>query len=64
VPVYIDGAYQIMPKGSKGPGPGRLKVRFGKPISFRDLPADAESYRKIAERLRAEVVDLSRGRLH
>ncbi|MGZ3704515.1 MAG: AMP-binding protein [Bdellovibrionota bacterium] len=64
VPVFIDGAYKIMPKGSKGPGPGKLKVRFGRPVSFRDLPMEAESYRKISERLRAEVVDLSRGRLH
>lgn len=63
VPVFIDGAHQIMPKGSKAPGPGRLKVRFGKPVSFRDLGTDPESMKKIAERLRAEVVDLSRGRL-
>jgi long-chain acyl-CoA synthetase len=64
VPVFIDGAHGIMPKGSKGPGPGKLKIRFGKPISFRELKADTEGYRKVAERLRAEVVDLSRGRLH
>lgn len=64
VPVFIDGAYQIMPKGSKGPGPGKLKVRFGKPISFRDWSASAESYRGVVERIRAEVVDLSRGRLN
>ncbi len=63
VPVFIDGAYQIMPKGSKGPGPGKLKVRFGKPISFSDLGADTGSYRIVADRLRAEVVDLARGRL-
>ena len=64
VPVYIDGAYRIMPKGSKGPGEGTLRVVFGRPVSFRDLPADPEGYRQVAERLRAEVVDLSRGRLH
>lgn len=64
VPVFIDGAHQIMPKGSKLPGPGKLKVRFGKPISFRELTPDAESLKKVAERLRAEVVDLGRGRLH
>lgn len=64
VPVFIDGAHQIMPKGSKLPGPGKLKVRFGKPISFRDLNPDAEGMKKVAERLRAEVVDLGRGRLH
>jgi long-chain acyl-CoA synthetase len=64
VPVYIDGAHQIMPKGSKGPGKGNLRVRFGKPVSFRDTAADPEGFRQVAERLRAEVVDLSRGRLH
>ncbi len=63
VPVYIDGAYRIMPKGSKFPGPGKLKVRFGKPISFRDLTTEPESLKKVAERLRAEVVDLGRGRI-
>lgn len=63
VPVFIDGAYQIMPKGSQRPGPGKLRVRFGKPISFRDLAQGADGNRQIAERLRAEVVDLSRGRL-
>ncbi len=61
VPVFIDGAYQIMPKGSGSPKPGKLKVSFGKPISFRDLGSHPESYRLIADRLRAEVVDLSRG---
>jgi len=64
VPVYIDGAHQIMPKGSKFPGPGKLKVTFGKPISFRDLAPEPENLKKVAERLRAEVVDLGRGRLH
>jgi 1-acyl-sn-glycerol-3-phosphate acyltransferase len=64
VPVFIDGAHQIMPKGSKGPGPGRLKIRFGKPISFGDLGQDSGSHRIVADRLREEVVDLSRGRLH
>lgn len=62
VPVYIEGAYQIMPKGSKCPRPGKLRVRYGKPISFRDLPASPESYRIIAERLREEVVALSRAK--
>ena len=64
VPVYIDGAYKIMPKGSKRPGAGKLKVRFGRPISFHELTQDTDSFRKIAERLRHEVVDLSAGRLH
>lgn len=60
VPVYIEGAHGIMPKGTKFPGPGKLRIRYGKPISFRDTAQDAEGYRKIADRLREEVVKLSR----
>lgn len=63
VPVFIDGAFAIMPKGSKFPGAGNLTIRYGKPISFRDLPSEADSYKKIAERLREEVVALSSGKL-
>lgn len=64
VPVLIEGAFQIMPKGTSKPGPGKLRIRFGKPISFQGISADSEGYKKVVERLRAEVVDLSRGRLH
>lgn len=60
VPVYIHGAYQIMPKGSKFPRAGQLRIRFGSPISFGQLEPSAESNKKIAERLREEVVKLSR----
>lgn len=59
VPVYIDGAYSIMPKGSRFPGPGKLRIRYGKPISFRDAESDGESLRRIADRLRSEVQSLS-----
>jgi long-chain acyl-CoA synthetase len=55
VPVYIDGAYGIMPKGSHSPGPGKLKLRYGVPISFQDSAADALALRAIADRLRKEV---------
>lgn len=59
VPVFIDGAYRIMPKGSNFPGPGKLRVRYGKPISFAHLTPGPESNRKIADQLRAEVIALS-----
>lgn len=58
VPVFIDGAYQIMPKGSKFPGKGKLRIRYGKPLSFSDFSSDTDSYRKIAEILRTEVQNL------
>lgn len=60
VPVFIDGAYEIMPKGSNFPRAGKMKIRFGKPISFAQLPADADSFKKIAKTLQEEVVALSR----
>jgi long-chain acyl-CoA synthetase len=58
VPVFIDGAHQIMPKGSKFPKGGSLKVRYGKAISFSEFSSDANSLRKIAEILRDEVQQL------
>jgi long-chain acyl-CoA synthetase len=60
VPVFIDGAHQIMPKGSKFPKSGTLKIRYGKPISFSDYSKDADSFRKIAEFLRDEVQRLKK----
>lgn len=58
VPVYIDGAFGIMPKGSGFPRNGKLRVFYGKPISFQDLKAGPESYRTIAEALHKEVLAL------
>lgn len=60
VPVFIDGAYRIMPKGSRRPGPGKLRIVYGKPISFKDTPATPEGLREIADRLRAEVEALAK----
>ncbi|MGZ3695336.1 MAG: AMP-binding protein [Bdellovibrionota bacterium] len=60
VPVYIDGAYAIMPKGSNFPGPGKLRVRYGKPITFAAMEPGPESNRQIADQLRAEVIALSK----
>ncbi|RZA08504.1 MAG: hypothetical protein EOP11_04635 [Proteobacteria bacterium] len=59
IPVFIDGAYRIMPKGSRRPGAGKLRIRFGEPISFLDMPATPEGLRQIAERLHAAVKALS-----
>lgn len=59
VPVFIDGAYGIMPKGSKLPGRGALRIVYGQPISFRESGNDADSLKKIAERLRQEVQSLA-----
>ena len=55
IPVYIDGAYKILPKGKGFPGEGKLRVYYGKAISFQHLKPEPESYRKIAEHLQEEV---------
>jgi 1-acyl-sn-glycerol-3-phosphate acyltransferase len=36
LPVAIEGAFQVFPRWRKFPGPGRIRVHFGKPI----LPAE------------------------
>ncbi|MEN6406223.1 MAG: lysophospholipid acyltransferase family protein [Thermoguttaceae bacterium] len=36
LPAAIDGAYQAFPRWKKFPGPGRIRVRYGRPI----LPAE------------------------
>lgn len=45
IPVAIEGAYDVWPKGRKGPrATGRIRVRYGKPIDplqLTALPADA-----------------------
>jgi len=32
VPVLIDGAYEMLPKGARFPRPGRISIVFGKPL--------------------------------
>jgi len=58
VPVYIDGAYGIMPKGTMFPRSGPLRVRFGTPISFQNEGNDKESFSRVVSRLKAEVAAL------
>jgi long-chain acyl-CoA synthetase len=60
VPVYIDGAHGIMPKGSSLPGSGKLRIRYGKPVSFPAAGSDNESLKAIAETLRREVEALAK----
>ena len=56
VPVAIRGSYAAMPRGRGWPMPGRppVAVRFGPPIR----PAEGESPRELAPRIRAAVAAL------
>lgn len=58
VPVYIDGAYQVFPKGSRLPRPHKVKIVYGKPISFVDFDSTPENYVKVAKILEQEVEKL------
>ncbi|MCE5304042.1 MAG: 1-acyl-sn-glycerol-3-phosphate acyltransferase [Planctomycetaceae bacterium] len=50
LPAAVDGTYQAFPRGKKFPGPGRIRVRYGRPIlpsefagrSEHELVAEAE----------------------
>jgi len=65
LPVYIDGAYEAMPKGKVIPAPRPVRVIFGKPLYPReaDLSACVSDYEKYARlsRLAFEAVDALKG---
>ena len=37
LPVAVEGAYQAWPRTKKFPGPGRIRVHFGKPITLEEI---------------------------
>lgn len=41
VPVLIEGAYEVWPKGRLAPGPGRISMIFGKPLDSKNIAGDA-----------------------
>jgi 1-acyl-sn-glycerol-3-phosphate acyltransferase/long-chain acyl-CoA synthetase len=68
VPAYIDGAGNALPKGSWLPRPGRIQVRFGRPIMPSDWAAvpgghlrpSASSVSSVAGELEQRITDLAR----
>jgi len=64
VPVYIDGAFDIWPRGQKWPRFGKVSVRFGQPISSKELSfkmTDSDDiYERVSKNLQENVVRLSR----
>ncbi len=67
LPAYIKGAYESFPKGSRFPNPGRVEVRFGKPLRIEEYKKlegkvkNYEIYKRITEELRNRVLGLIRG---
>ncbi|HVF12524.1 MAG TPA: lysophospholipid acyltransferase family protein [Actinomycetota bacterium] len=54
VPIYIEGAYDILPKGASFPRPGRVKATIGRPIG----PTPSDDYESFTERLHEAVTAL------
>ncbi len=61
VPVYIEGAFKVWPRGQKFPKLGRIKVNFGVILTPNSLEADIsveqnpEVYKLIAQNLQEKV---------
>lgn len=65
VPVWIQGAFDTLPKGRVIPRPGRIEVRIGPPVDFsalrarREQASVSELYRRAAHELKAQVEALA-----
>ena len=55
VPMHIQGAHQIMPRGQRLPLPGPIRVRIGKPMT----PAPKENTREFTARIEKAVRTLA-----
>ena len=55
VPAWVEGAYRLWPKGGRWPRPGRLVVRFGEPVRYRDEPQAEASWTRVAADLERRV---------
>lgn len=60
IPVAIDGAFEVLPRGPFRPRPGVIRVSFGEPVETRDLSlADRHT---LAHEVRGRVLAMMRDR--
>jgi 1-acyl-sn-glycerol-3-phosphate acyltransferase len=61
IPVGVLGTDKIQPIGARMPRlvPGRITIRFGKPIDISGRPADRASQRKITDEVMSEIKKLT-----
>jgi len=55
IPVYIDGSDKVLPKGARFPKRSRVKIIFGKPLTY----TKDQSYPEIATNIMSEIQSLS-----
>jgi 1-acyl-sn-glycerol-3-phosphate acyltransferase len=62
IPVSIVGTYEAMPYDSRTPKPGRVEIRFGRPLTFErhyDTPGDRFVLRSVTDEVMYEIMLLS-----
>ncbi len=62
IPIYIDRAFELLPKGSRFVRPGTITVTFAKPVYPPKLTDDADRYaafRDLAEQVETAVAQLA-----
>lgn len=62
IPVALVGTYEAWPYDRKLPKPGRVEIRFGKPLTFErsyDTPADRFVLRSVTDEIMYEIMMLS-----
>ena len=62
IPVALVGTYEAWPYDKKLPKPGRVEIRFGKPLTFErsyETPADRFVLRSVTDEIMYEIMMLS-----
>lgn len=60
LPAFIRGTFRCFNSKSLYPRSGSIKIRFGKPIEYRDLVDDKADLHEIAKRLQSEVLKIAK----
>ena len=61
IPAYISGTYEALPKGAKIPKISRLKVAFGKPMTFKTMneKATKKGIVEVTRQIMEQIAELS-----
>ena len=57
VPIHLEGAYAILPKGASFPKHGKVKVKFGPPVG----PKPTDDYQSFTTRIHDAIAALAPG---
>jgi long-chain acyl-CoA synthetase len=65
VPTFIEGTYDVLPRGALWPKFKKIKVTFGRPIhpkkiNFSEKPSDMDDYEWIVSRLRDIIFEMKK----